>query len=85
MARVPNGTGEFTQMTPTFLAENTLISGDLNDDGIVDLSDLNILKQFLRQSSDNCEECDLNNDGRITIRDARKLISMCTCANCNCD
>nr|WP_320014849.1 CotH kinase family protein [uncultured Desulfobacter sp.] len=85
MARFPNGTGEFTQMTPTFLAENTLISGDLNDDGIVDLSDLNILKQFFRQSSDNCEECDLDNDGIITIRDARTLISMCTCTNCNCD
>ena len=93
MARVPNGTGEFTQMTPTFLAENELISddindvisGDLNDDGIVDLSDLKVLIKFFRQSSDNCEECDLNNDGRITIRDAIKLIRMCTCSKCNCD
>jgi len=93
MARIPNGTGEFTQMTPTFLAENKLISddlndvisGDLNDDRIVDLSDLKVLIKFLRQSSDNCEECDLNNDGRITIRDAIKLISICTCSKCNCD
>ena len=85
MARFPNGIGEFTQMPPTFLAENKLISGDLNDDGIVDLSDLNVLQQFIRQSSDNCEACDLDNDGTITVRDARKLISMCTCANCNCE
>ena len=84
MARFPNGTGEFTQMPPTFLAENKVISGDFNDDGIVDRSDLKILKQFLRQSSDNCEECDLDNDGRITVRDAIKLISMCTCPKCHC-
>lgn len=92
MARVPNGTGEFTQMTPTFLAENKqtsdelndVISGDLNDDGIVDRSDLKILKHFLRQSSNNCEKCDLNNDGRITVRDVIKLLRMCTCPKCNC-
>lgn len=59
--------------------------GDLNSDGIVNRSDLRVLKRYIRQSSDTCEECDLDDDGNITARDARKLINLCTCPNCNCD
>ncbi|WP_368733855.1 hypothetical protein [Desulfobacter hydrogenophilus] len=44
-----------------------------------------MLRKFFKQSSNNCEKCDLNNDGMITVRDAIKLIRMCTCSKCNCD
>lgn len=60
MARFPNGTGEFTQMTPTFLAENKLVSedlpGDLDEDGDVDGADL----AELCSDSGSIDESDLS-------------------------
>jgi len=70
MARFPNGTVEFIQMTPTFLAENNLDSGDLDEDGNVDGADLAILcSEFGR--TDCKVDCrgDLNNDGNVDESD----------------
>ncbi|OKY75080.1 MAG: hypothetical protein BM485_10310 [Desulfobulbaceae bacterium DB1] len=50
------------------------IPGDLNDDGIVNMADVTILTGFLRHPVDECTECDIDGDGRITILDARKLV-----------
>ena len=58
--------------------------GDLNDDGIVDRADAGILRQHLRRSADACPACDIDGDGRITVRDARKLVTRCTCGGCTC-
>ncbi len=60
------------------------LKGDLNDDGTVDKSDIQILRQYLRASADACPECDMDADGKITVRDARKLIIQCTCGGCAC-
>lgn len=70
MARFPNGGGEFTQMTPTFLAENKLIAGDLDEDGDVDGADLAVfLSDFGRTDcSDDCSG-DMNNDGKVDESD----------------
>lgn len=58
-----------------------LAPGDLNNDGIVDRMDLTVLRLYLRQSSSVFPECDLDGDGRITIRDARKIVCLFTAAN----
>ncbi len=67
------------------LVRNDQSVGDLNQDGIVDQADVSVLKQYIRQLSETCEECDLDGDGSISVRDARKLISLCTCSGCSCD
>jgi len=61
------------------------IPGDLNDDGVVDMADVDKIKSFNRQSADGCPPCDIDGDGFITISDVRKLIKMCDCENCFCE
>ena len=46
---------------------------DLDNDGDVDRFDVAVIKQYLRQSAENCPACDIDGDGQITLRDARKL------------
>jgi hypothetical protein len=58
--------------------------GDLNEDGFIDRDDVNLVKGFLRQPASACPECDIDGDGAITVRDARKLVNMCTCSRCAC-
>jgi hypothetical protein len=49
--------------------------GDLDLDGDVDMADLLIIRNHLRQDASACPDCDLDGDGKITVRDMRKLIS----------
>ena len=49
------------------------ITGDINNDKIVDRNDVVAFKPFLRQPATACPECDLDGDGTITILDARRL------------
>jgi 3',5'-cyclic AMP phosphodiesterase CpdA len=54
------------------------IEGDLNSDGVVDRDDFSIIRGLLRQSASVNPAADLDDDGTITIRDARKLITLYT-------
>ena len=61
------------------------LEGDLDKNGIVDRDDVNIIKSYRNQPSAICPNCDIDGDGTITIRDARKLVKMCTCTRCRCE
>ena len=65
------------------IAINT-IKGDLDLDWDVDRDDLAIIQGHLREDASACPACDLNGDGTITIGDARKLVTLCTCSRCIC-
>lgn len=59
-------------------------AGDLNNDGMIDRTDVNILKKFVHSPASTCPECDIDNDGMVTPLDEVALVSMCTCRECNC-
>jgi len=61
------------------------LPGDLNDDGVVDRSDVDVIMSFNRQSADVCPPCDIDGDGFITLSDAIKLEDLCDCDNCFCE
>lgn len=49
---------------------------DLNDDGMVDTSDINILiNHMLGKASDKTEDCDFNHDGYIDVSDLSRIIN----------
>jgi len=60
----------------------TGVTGDLDHDGDIDRNDLNIILSYRNQEAGQCPECDLDNDGVITVLDARKLVLMCTRPRC---
>jgi hypothetical protein len=59
------------------------IYGDLNDDWMVDRTDINIIRRHINQPKRVCPECDINSDGTIDIKDVRKLV-MELCTNDGC-
>jgi len=61
------------------------LQGDLDNDGDVDRNDLRIIRNHIGQSAADFPAYDLDNDGRITIRDARKAVTMCTRPRCATD
>jgi hypothetical protein len=61
----------------------TSIAGDLNGDGQVDKSDLNIIMAALNTSANGLNDArDLNHDGLINALDARILVTLCTHPGC---
>jgi cysteine-rich repeat protein len=56
--------------------------GDLDYDGDVDMTDMNILLTYRNKPASACPECDLDGDGMITVLDGRKLILLCTRPRC---
>jgi hypothetical protein len=59
------------------------IPGDLNGDGQVDKSDLNIIMAALNTTANGPSDArDLNHDGVINALDARILVTLCTHAGC---
>ena len=66
-------------------ADNLLPAGDLDKDGDVDRNDVNIIKSHRKLPASQCPECDIDGDGVITVRDARKLVGMCTRPRCTCE
>jgi len=57
--------------------------GDLNGDGQVDKSDLNILMDALNTPANGPNDArDLNHDGVINALDARILVTLCTHPGC---
>lgn len=55
---------------------------DLNDDGVVDRSDIDLIRSYLNQPADVCPACDINPDGTISILDARRITQFCTHDGC---
>ncbi len=49
---------------------------DLDDDGDIDRDDVRFIRRYLRKPVESCPNCDLDGDGRITVRDARKLVGV---------
>jgi hypothetical protein len=58
------------------------IWGDLNGDGVVDRSDINIIRSHINQPASVCPECDTNLNGTIEIADVRKLMTACNDPGC---
>lgn len=55
----------------------TVLKGDINQDGMVDVSDVTALvTNMLEQSSNNLEIADLNGDGSIDVSDVTSLINL---------
>ena len=65
--------------------EDDEVRGDLDGDGDIDRNDLNILLGYRTQPASACIACDLDEDGTITVLDARKLVIMCTRPRCSCE
>jgi hypothetical protein len=61
----------------------TLVRGDLNGDGRIDIDDLNILDSALNRPANGANDArDLNRDGKIDALDARILVTLCTYPQC---
>lgn len=60
------------------------VPGDIDGDREVDRDDIAVIQGYLNQDASVLPECDVDNDGRITVLDARKLVLMCTCPRCMC-
>ena len=58
------------------------LTGDLDQNGIVDRDDIDVIKTYRNQPATACPECDIDGDGTITVLDARKLVRLCTCSRC---
>ena len=76
VANEVSGTTSLFSIDTSNLSE--LAPGDLNNDGIVDRMDLAVIRLYLRQSASVFPECDLDGDGWISIRDARKIVRLFT-------
>jgi len=58
------------------------VDGDLNGDGVVDSRDVALITQNLNKNAADVPGADVDNDGKITALDARKLALICTKAGC---
>ena len=60
--------------------------GDINRDGSINKNDLTILLSDLNKPVSNSVcglSCDLDGDGKITVLDSRRLVTLCTKAGCS--
>ncbi len=73
-----------TGTNPSDPSDQIDIEGDLDGDCDADRNDISIIRSFLNKPASECEECDMDSDGKITVLDARKLTQLCTCSGCVC-
>lgn len=71
---VLNRGGEFAAMMSD--------EGDLNGDGLIDRKDVSMVEKLIGKPAAALPAADLDNDGRITAKDARRLAEICTRAGC---
>jgi len=50
------------------------VTGDVNNDGIVNMDDVNAVEQAIKNSADYSQVMDINSDGTVDIRDAQKIL-----------
>lgn len=70
LAFVPNGGSDTPDPTPT------VVMGDANDDGTVDVNDVNMILDYLVkkiQAVTNADAADVDADSSVTIKDANKV------------
>jgi dockerin type I repeat protein/Big-like domain-containing protein len=73
--------GSITAKVPVTVP--SAIRGDLNGDGIVDQSDLNIILAGLNTPANGPSDArDLNHDGKVNELDAQILVTLCTRPKC---
>lgn len=63
----------------------SVTSGDINRDGVVDRDDLDLVSEALNQPVGLGDPRDLDNDQRITVLDLRKLVLQCSNPLCASD
>ncbi len=91
-----NATGRFIETQVRFTANdaglapvldeiaiNSLVSScDVNNDGVVDLTDIGLIRSAIGQTPTANDPRDANGDGKITVLDARACVAKCTRAAC---
>lgn len=50
--------------------------GDVNNDCVIDRADVNYILEHNRADLSECPQCDIDGDGSISLRDARKVLLM---------
>jgi hypothetical protein len=61
----------------------TLVRGDLNGDGRVDIEDLSVIQAALNTNANSPNDArDLNHNGKIDALDSRLLVTLCTYPRC---
>lgn len=91
-----DATGKFIEMQVRFTANdtglapvldeisvNSLVSScDVNNDGVVNLTDIGLVRSAIGQTPTANDPRDANGDGKITVLDARACVLKCTRAAC---
>ena len=76
-------TGNNVLLASTSVKVGGGVRGDLNDDGQVDIDDVNILESSLNTPATGPNDArDLNHDGKIDALDSRILVGLCTYPRC---
>lgn len=72
---LPNDNYRWSNIAPFIVAEEPSIVGDVNDDGEVNIADINAIISAVISSSCS-SECDVNGDGEITIADVNAVVDI---------
>jgi hypothetical protein len=62
----------------------TTPAGDLDASGTIDRDDIALINFHRNQPAAVFPAADIDGDGTITVRDARKIVRLCTCPRCVC-
>ncbi|WP_419660786.1 choice-of-anchor I family protein [Desulfosarcina variabilis] len=68
----------------TIDAAATPPAGDLDASGTIDRDDIALINFHRNQPAEVFPAADIDGDGTITVRDARKIVCLCSCPRCVC-